>query len=740
MLPHSPDTGSTNHMLATAPGAVALAVALALAGARATAAPPPGVDTSEWECKECPFDDGGKVESDYEVGLGYVDDSSARYGRYSGLDEEGGHAVLNGQASQQLEDGWRWDVDAKDLGLDARRIGFRGGRPGLDVRLSYDQLPNNLYDTTRTPYADDGEGFLTLPSDFVRAGNTGAMTTLNPSLEAVDIGTERRAVSAGLLSRLGEAWSAYGDYRHEKRDGTRRLGAAFGFSAIELPRPVEDATDALEFGVRYAGSNLSATLGYDGSFYSNKRSTVTYDNAYLGSALGRTGLEPDSSAQQLMGSVNWRFSPLTLLSATAAFGQLRQDDELAPYTVNRGLPVTPLPRGSADAKVDTLHGAVAFTTGLDGLGSVFRTARIKVDARYDERDNSTPVARWQPIVTDSFTSSPSDNQPYDFEHLRFGASGDYDLRTLMTFLPESQKLRISGGYRRDEISRTLQEGADTVEDTGWGRVTWQPFGWAGLAVKWGGANREVDEYVAVPAIIPPQNPLLRKFYMADRERQFVDGTLTIQAHERLSLVATGRYNNDDYVNSKIGLIASRERGATIGATWTPFDGASVFADYGWDRVTSRQNGSANYAATDWFSDSEDRFNTTSFGFNFTGIGQALDLDARAYFADSSGDTLVTRLGGSAEALPQLRTRLNGAEVGVSWSRSAALGIRAAIRYEHFDQDDYALDNVVPATVPTLLSLGAEAYDYDITSFLVSFRYRFGATGAATPSPAKSPEE
>jgi hypothetical protein len=61
-----------------------------------------------------------------------------------------------------------------------------------------------------------------------------------------------------------------------------------------------------------------------------------------------------------------------------------------------------------------------------------------------------------------------------------------------------------------------------------------------------------------------------------------------------------------------------------------------------------------------------------------------------------------------------------------------------LRYEHFDAHDWALDGVEPDTLPSILTSGADAFDYDANLIGLSFRYRFG--GDAGAAPAANPEE
>jgi hypothetical protein len=71
--------------------------------------------------------------------------------------------------------------------------------------------------------------------------------------------------------------------------------------------------------------------------------------------------------------------------------------------------------------------------------------------------------------------------------------------------------------------------------------------------------------------------------------------------------------------------------------------------------------------------------------------------------------------------------------------SPALEIIGNLQYEHFDADDWALDGVEPDTLPSILSSGADAYDYDVNLVGLSFRYSFGRASAEdAEEPAESP--
>ena len=48
------------------------------------------------------------------------------------------------------------------------------------------------------------------------------------------------------------------------------------------------------------------------------------------------------------------------------------------------------------------------------------------------------------------------------------------------------------------------------------------------------------------------------------------------------------------------------------------------------------------------------------------------------------------------------------------------------RWERFEASDWALQDVQPDTLPTVLTMGASPYDYDVWVVGIGFRYKIGA--------------
>jgi hypothetical protein len=89
----------------------------------------PQADTESWECSQCP--DVSGTEGDVTVGVGYVSEESAYFGRYTGLDDDGLYFLGGVRASYRSEDEKYLDLEASNLGLDSRSwdcaVGSEGG-------------------------------------------------------------------------------------------------------------------------------------------------------------------------------------------------------------------------------------------------------------------------------------------------------------------------------------------------------------------------------------------------------------------------------------------------------------------------------------------------------------------------------------------------------------------------------------------------------------------------------------
>lgn len=682
--------------------ALATLLALSVPGGPALAAP----DTSSWECKRCPFEKG--YTADTEVGATNVSDDAFRHGNFTGYDESGVYPNLDGQG-RYASDGYQFQWMAEDLGLDSRVFGVEGGRQGtFGFDLGYQEIPERVFDTTDTPYVRSGDSLLTLPSGWVDAFGTDGMTALPGALRGQNIESDRQILTVGGEYLPSPRLRLFADYRRQEQDGTAISTGSLFTNAVYLPRPFDYSTDEVDLGARYSLGAGQVTLAYYGSFFQNQGVGLTWDNPFTGVDQGRNAEPADSKFQQVSLSASYAWVDYaTTASFVAALGRGEQDDFLLPYTVNGDLQAPALPTRSLDAEVDTTK------LGLTVTSRPLPKASVRFAWHYDERDNQTPQFTWTRVITDLFpTNDAETNTPYSFERSRFSLSGDYDLLDSLT---------VAAGVERYTIDRTFQEVESQDEDTGWGKLAWRPSGWFELSAKGGVAEREADGYDTSVAAGFGQNPLLRKYHLAYRYREFGEVNAIATVPEKpISFAGTAFYAEDSYTKSLLGLRESTDMRIAGDMSWSATEKASLYLHAGYQEIESDQVGSEAFGIPDWQALHQDEFTTFGFGLRAAELTENIELTFD--YSRALGTTIISV---DNSFFPDLESTLDSVRLELAWRSSERMEWSAEVRYESFSTEDWAIAGLEPTTLPTVLTFGADPYDYNVLLFGLGFRYHIG---------------
>lgn len=690
--------------------AAVIVIACGLASVPALAQMP---DTSSWICEYCPFPEG--YSGDYRAETVYVTDDSAYLGDAGGYDEEGAYINFAGGGSYLSRDYQaRWAIE--DLGLDSRYLAVTGGQQGLyDYRVSYRELPRRQYDTTRTIFSPSGAGSLSLPLGWQRATVTSDFTTLASDLVDVDIDSDRKTFEAGASYLPLPAVKVGASYRRIERSGVDIAAGSYFTQSSLLPRALDYSTDNVELSARLAADRGYLAAVYYGSFFQNRFLATSWESPFVtaaGAETGRIAQAPDNRMQQVSLSGGYRFDTWDSgLSFSAAAGRATQNDVLLPYTSNDNLTTVPLPRTRLDAEVDKRNFAIAASASpLDKL-------RIDARFRYDRRENNTPIESWTRVISDTFNSGETEeNVPYGFKRSNLSMDASYRW---------SRELRLSGGFRRTENDRDYQEVAEQTEDSGWGALYWRPNGRIDLLAKGGVAKREIDRYDESLAFSFGQNPLLRKYHLAYRYRRFAELTLSASGAETpVSATLAALYADDDYTKSPLGLTGAEDLRISGDLSYAASEKQHFHLQAGYEDIRSTQAGSEQYSLPDWRARNTDRFYTAGVGMRLLEVSD--DIDVTVDYLRSIGTTGISVVTtGGPGMFPDLETTLDSFHLRVAWHRSPRTTLNLSARYESFAMEDWALEGVQPDTIPVVLSLGADPYDYDRFVIGLGFSYRIG---------------
>jgi MtrB/PioB family decaheme-associated outer membrane protein len=699
--------------------AATLMSAAAMAPAQEAAAPaatPAAPDTSAWACSKCPFPKGYGTEA--QIGGGYLDDPSAKFGDYTGLDEDGAYVVAGAEGGVVLDSGYRLDYSLQDLGLDSRSAEITGGKQGAyEFGVTYDRVPHRISDTGETVYRGVESNDLTLPAGWVRAGTTAGMTALGTSLRPVDVGYDRDRY--GLFGRffMGDAWTFGVDYKRDERSGTRSRFASFGSVSSETLRPVDDATDRLNATVRYQAGRWFAQVGYYGSIYDSDADAFRFANPFTsfvaGADAGQMALEPDNSYNEFAISTGWFGLPWnTAVTLTAAMGQGTQDAGFVDYTINPTLAVDPLPAGHLDGDVSVTRADLSVSTRpIDRL-------RLRGTVAYDERDNDSRQATFTSIVhTDQFLIGEDRVNPvYGYERTRAYGTADFDVYDDLT-------VGVGGEWRQTDRTGTRQEVMSEELLDGYGRAQYRPSGYLGFVVKGGVEERDPDNYDADLGLAEfGQNPLMRKYHQAYRYRSYGELLANVAVADLpVSLGMSVFYGDDSYLQSDLGLISGLDRRYGVDVNWTVSEKISTYLSLGREKIDSKMRNSSVFGQPDWRGDVQDDYETYGAGVTarFT---DKLRLGLDYTYADGKQRQSIVGVG--AGNFPPVESELSSFKADLTYTVNPRADIVATWWYETLDTQDWQFQSE-PAVLPTLLGLGVDPYNYDVNYVTLSLRYRFG---------------
>ena len=663
-----------------------------------------------WACQKCLPATGWEL--DVEGGPAYVNDDAFRFGDYTGLDEAGVYLFGDIFGRYRDEDANYLIFEGYARGADANALFIKGGKQSLyELRASYQTIPRRFFDSTVTPYAGNGSDGLTLPQNWVRAPTTGQMTALAGTAAPVSIGWDRDIYGLGFDISPTQRWKFLVDYTRQEREGLNRSSGSFLFNAVEFATPIDYASDDLEVALKYSADIWQVGVTYFGSVFSNDNSSLTWDNPYTalpGVDTGQLALPPDNESHQVSLAGSVVLPARTTVNGQLSFGHMTQNNDLLPYTTNTLLPTNPLPATSTDGEVDTLN------LNLRAVGSPWRGVTLEGELRYNDFNNKKPVNEYDYVVTDSVPAAiPASNTAYDYERRNIKLRAEYRTKV---------GVKLYAGLDNENFERTRQDRTRTTTNLLWFRLRTRLGDNADLDLDLFAEDRDGSDYDTVDNPAAPENPLMRKYNMANRERTGFRLHGSIFGGERTDFGWEYEYAKDSYNESEIGLTDSTYQHLGADFTYLFSQTASVYASVYNEQIETDQSNSQSFSDPDWSASSDDQFTTVIIGVTYPGLVGPLDANFDYTWSKSVGETHNDTSGLMTSFPDQHSTRQN-IRLGFSYPYSESLSISFDYFFESLDSNDWALDGVGPDTIPNLLALGANAWNYNASTFYLSVRYQ-----------------
>lgn len=718
-----------------------------------------------------------RPQSQIEAGAGMAQGNAFLGGNFTGLKPE--FAVLNfdWRGSQMRwgnpdDDHFRWRIEGRDLGLDARSLAAEWGRlNGYRFNATHDRISRRASDSYQTPFEGTGTSRLTLPAGFVRADTPAGMTRLADALRAVPVESmrERNVLSAAWWP--DPDWELTAQWRHETVEGTKIRSLEFG-SAPQIGRstpllePINAVTQMFDLAAAYTGESERFSLGYHASLFDNRAAPLEWQNAYTGTPFtggttglsagfpldtGRAGHLPNNRFHRIDALGVFDFSNTTRLTLNLRRGHATQNEAFLPYTANAGLTAIALPRASLDGAIDTTFAMARLS--LRPMRGVNLVSTLK----FDERDNKTPMTEY------IYVGGDAQLQP------ALGAASDH----IRTNLPRSRKqllatlegdwrfapaMVLKGVWEYDETSRTYTEVDTTREHTlkldfrHTGSASWMINGGVSMAQRRGTTYQANAPYLAtytsaafIEALLRQSNcsvpidcvragPLQTKFYVADRDRASARLIVFHNPGERWSWMARIDRTRDDYPSSAYGREDNSRTSLNGEVTWQP--GAAMagtlFATQDWQSIAQRTRqvsvGTPAVASdADWTHRVRDRTLTLGSTIKWTGLaGGRLSLDASALTVrgrtvdDTVAGIAAPATQNPATPLPATRYRANEARLSATWQADRVTQWKLQANQRRISQADWAYAAVGAATLTNWIGTLERSPEFDLRVVRVSW--------------------
>jgi MtrB/PioB family decaheme-associated outer membrane protein len=656
-----------------------------------------------------------------------VTGDAVRYQRYRDLSDG---AIIDRFRFDRDGNRWHFDSFADHVGAkDQKFHASFAGAGKVKASFTWDQIPMNLSDSTRTPYMVASPGVMRVDGLMQQGIQNGVLTMrdLAGTAAATEIDSYRHVAAFDLRYSPTRQLDLGLQVMQTHRNGTQPWAGSFAFNnVVELSAPVDTRTTDVSGDMEWANPRGMVRVGYVGSWFTNRVPTLTWDNpfkytdstdatAYVtgtGGAQGQEASWPDNTQQAMTTAGSVVLPGRTRMTGSLTAGIWNQNQALLPVSINSAIGNVPLPRPTAEAEARTL--GVNYTITSRPAEAVWLTARY----RYYDFDNRTAVFHPEQFVVMDQTAHPGvPSVPIGYTRQ------NADIDASFTPLPFAA-FRV--GYTRAQDERPTRIYAKTSEDTYRASVDTSTSGIVTLRGIYERSTRRGSGFNEELLVEAGEQPELRHFDVADRDRERVTGLIQVSPHKTFGLTASLGSGRDQYPDSGFGLRDADTRTYSVGADVTPGKKVYATATYTWEKNTALQNSrTANPltdqvfdATRDWSIDSADR--TETYGGSFDMIKLVPRTEVRlGYDYTKSRATYVHHQPANSTIapllpLPPVRNEIETMTGDVRYFLTKQVAVGATYWYDRYAVDDFAVNEATlqPLALPGALYLGSLFRPYE----------------------------
>ena len=658
-----------------------------------------------WKCSSCPDPSKEQQVSTINLGIGWLSNDSFAFGQSSGVTEKGAYGLLDGEYRYQ-KNADRIEIYANDLGLDQRSYSISvqtQGKYRLDINGQ--NIPSYKSDTTYTPYY--GVDDLAPGSGWV-GGNTSAdFPNLSDQLMQTNWYSNRKKVSLDFRYIWNPSLESDINVTRSSNRGNQPLGlmlgsSFFGRSVIALA-PQNYETKSMSLTLQRKKPTYQWSARYELSQFFNDHSSLRWENLFDTPAVdhGQAGLAPDNQFHQLSWQATYTAIENWIYSAALSYGLSTQNEDFLPDTINPSL--------SGDISADSLDGKIAVGSIL--LNALYRQSpKQSYDFRYhrSEQDNQTKRVTSLYVIADSaLASKERSSRPYGFRNQSLSAKSH-------TKLNYNQRLTVFADYRiYDRDYQSLSKGK---EGRAWVQLQHKIKNSWDYAVKMEHSKRTGSDYNTDVGMDRDENPLLRKYNLADRKQNQIVLSGTNQLSEKWATNVAVSSARDAY-EAELGLEKAGQTAYNVDLHYMHSAALHVNFYVNLQEITATQKGATTLDK--WTGEHEDTVYTQGLNVSYEWRKDKLYLDFDAVHSRSVG-----RIDIDGKSYPDLTISRMNYKLGLKYTIRDNLNAEGFFEYENYEETDWSLDGMSANSVENVLGLGEVPPDYEIGHVGLSLAYTF----------------
>ncbi len=708
---------------------------------------------------------GMRVEGEVEAGVRFFleEPSKTRQSKFleyrdinEGLFLQGLHLRLF-----RPDEAYSTEFGGRQWGLQDQEYYLRTGRLGKwEFGFDWDQMRHIFSTNARMLATETSRGVFELPT------TRPALALYNNARELDEISVRWDTAHIYLKVTPTEDLDLIAEYTRIRKDGDRPMGMAFGSPGnnfLEVLQPIEQTIHDFRLRGTLAREQWQIQFGYTLSLFLNDERRMIADNPCFGAVApagcgadggaaaisrGQTSLPPDNMAHtfNLAGGVNL---PLrTRLTGNLTYSLRLQDESFLPHTINPALDGQPdlvLPRKDLNGNVQVFLVNLGVTSRPLPIPVVF-SAKYRL---YDYRDWSDAMTFPGIVVNDRSTSGARRAGRWSY----FKQNAELDARWKII-----DRLAFTTGVGWERWDRNEHREVPVSDEFfAKGVLDYTPSDWLMVRASYVPSFRRIESYNShahaehtveedAAAAAQGQSLLLRKFDMAERNRQRAELQLQITPADSMSITPTVAYRWDDYIRSTLGLQEETAWSAGIDLNWAPVKRLSFFGGYMHESIYQKQRSRSrpvtgtttfDFVDYDWLSINTDTVDTFHAGFKTVIVPGKLDWKADGSFSTATGrietrnpigvasGTAAQQASARAKPMPAFEDNLWRVDTSLQYHFWKSWTASLNYIFESFSKHDWRTDSLNPF-VPGVSSiwLGNDQKNYAAHIIGATLRYKF----------------